>query len=195
MNTIKILAVNDIADLGTSYTKAFDAFNCEFRYTCTYAKKNINKFIEWADVILYCGGSDLSTALYRQPRLEANTPNINVDLFEIGIYNYARKLEKIQIGICRGFQFLSVMNGYRLLQHIDGHEGVEHVILYDYEQELVNSYHHQGVTIDGIKIEEYFKFNEKDIGVQWHPELGGNSKKVFQKLLKDNFYLFYMDSK
>lgn len=192
---IKILMVNDVCDMGVSYAQAFNGFICEFKWSYNRKDFDLDTQIKWADIICYCGGSDISTSLYREERKEAHYPDEQRDLYEIGIYNYARKLEKIQIGICRGFQFLSVMNGYKLIQHIDGHDGKEHDILYDYESCVVNSYHHQGVIVSDTKIEEYFRLSGKDVGVQWHPELGGNSEKVFKELLKDNFYLFHMNSK
>ena len=57
-------------------------------------------------------------------------------------------------GVCRGAQFLAVMNGYKLYQHIDNHQGDHHMwdcrerVMY----ERISSVHHQAV-IPGVGME------------------------------------------
>lgn len=179
MKGYKILAVNDIADMGKPYATVL---NGDIRNVFTGMFDKLEEDLNWCDLVLYCGGSDVSTVLYREPRNGAYSNDYSRDLYEIGIYNRARALNKYQVGICRGFQFLAVMNGHKLQQHINGHEGSIHSIKIDGKNYLVNSYHHQAVLVEDNPAEFHY-FNGKEFGVQWHPEHGGTSLMAFQKLL------------
>lgn len=77
--------------------------------------------IKDVDLIQFTGGEDVTPALYGE-RMEHRTySNLERDLFEIEIYCKAVELGLPMAGICRGGQFLHVMNGGKLFQHIDGH--------------------------------------------------------------------------
>lgn len=75
-----------------------------------------------ADLIQFCGGADVSPALYGQGRHE-KTVNINPkrDDNEQVIFGVALSKRIPMAGICRGAQFLNVMCGGKLWQHCNGH--------------------------------------------------------------------------
>lgn len=101
--------------------------------------------IEEADFIVFTGGADVDPKLYGQAALLSTSYYPPRDREEVAIYHKARELEKPMYGICRGAQFLHVMNGGELWQHVNNHGGEDHFI-YDCEEDLyviANSYHHQ----------------------------------------------------
>lgn len=100
-----------------------------------------------ADVVVFTGGSDVNPALYNQKPLNGTSFNAERDIREEIIYKECIRLGKIMFGICRGMQFLSVMNGCELWQHVENHAGRPHLI-YDIDDDvtvMASSYHHQMV--------------------------------------------------
>ena len=74
-----------------------------------------------ADLVCFTGGADVSPDLYWQEPHPYTTPNPSRDAVEADVYNIAKKLGIPMVGICRGAQFLHVMNGGGLYQHVDNH--------------------------------------------------------------------------
>jgi hypothetical protein len=74
-----------------------------------------------ADIICFTGGEDVDPQLYGEPAL--NTTNFNSfrDQKEMDIFAEAAIAEKPMVGICRGGQFLNVMNGGKMWQHVNNH--------------------------------------------------------------------------
>lgn len=100
---------------------------------------------EKADMLQFTGGEDVTPALYGEathPRTYCSPPR---DREEAEIYNKYVGL-KSMLGICRGAQFLNVMNGGQLYQDVDNHAiGGTHPL---YSERLdmsidVTSTHHQ----------------------------------------------------
>ena len=104
-----------------------------------------------ADIVIFQGGEDINPALYgEKPHPECGNPNDRRDAVELAIYEALDKAQ-YRVGICRGAQFLNVMNGGKLWQHIQGH-GATHELLYKNEKGvnrayLVSSTHHQMMRI------------------------------------------------
>ena len=76
--------------------------------------------IKDADIVIFTGGEDVDPSLYGCRRHPSTFSNISRDLAE------KKEFEKINpkqlvIGICRGSQFLCVMNGGRLIQNVYNH--------------------------------------------------------------------------
>lgn len=76
-------------------------------------------YLEFADVIVFPGGHDVTPSLYGQEKLKGTTTNWNRDLHEIAVYQEFNHIPKV--GICRGSQFLNVMAGGSLWQDVDRH--------------------------------------------------------------------------
>lgn len=151
-------------------------------------------------LVLFTGGSDVSPALYG----DISPKNIcscspSRDKQEVAIFEKALKHNIKMTGICRGFQFLNVMAGGRMMHHISGHGGSTHIMDTPTGHKLfVNSYHHQMILpAPGTKIvgwsgeilsksyigtsDEYVSYYGKEneaaiftriggFGVQYHPE-------------------------
>lgn len=77
--------------------------------------------IEEADLIQFTGGQDVSPFLYGQPVHKTTYSDPRRDLVESGYYAWALRLGKPMAGICRGGQFLNVMNGGAMYQDVDSH--------------------------------------------------------------------------
>lgn len=101
-----------------------------------------------AKIIIFQGGEDVSPYLYGDQKHPATFSNERRDKFEVACYRAT--MGKFRVGICRGAQFLNVMNGGWLWQHVDGHGG-PHDMKYTYTRKeshisqfvSVTSTHHQ----------------------------------------------------
>ena len=105
--------------------------------------------LEDAHIIQFTGGHDVTPDLYGHIKhpLTYNSPLR--DKVEKEIFDRVRGLDKLKVGICRGSQFLCVMNGGRLFQDVDNHAiGGTHPLYYaeDFGRGdivYVTSTHHQ----------------------------------------------------
>lgn len=66
---------------------------------------------EEADLLQFTGGEDVTPALYGEGKHPTTDNNPDRDAFESDVYHYY--IDKPKAGICRGGQFLNVMNGAR----------------------------------------------------------------------------------
>lgn len=111
----------------------------------------INTIDETIDLVVFTGGSDVNPKYYGETCHSSTHFNDKRDKLEIKAYKQARELSIPMLGICRGAQFLTVMNGGRLIQDVTNHAGMVHEIIFldkDYnETELppveIRSTHHQ----------------------------------------------------
>ena len=75
---------------------------------------------EAADFVVFTGGSDVHPALYGET-LHSTTYFDGVrDNLDIAAWNRCRN-DQVKVGICRGGQFLNVMNNGALWQNVSGH--------------------------------------------------------------------------
>lgn len=79
------------------------------------------KGVEDADVVLFTGGEDVNPALYGELPLAKTHFSVERDAREKLIYEAALKRGIPMVGICRGGQFLNVMNGGKMWQHVNMH--------------------------------------------------------------------------
>lgn len=149
-----------------------------------------------ADIIQFTGGEDVSPHLYKQDRHPRTYNNRLRDSDEQAIFDEFVGV-KPMLGICRGAQFLNVMNGGELYQHVDNHAigGTHKVFSGMLQQEVdVTSTHHQmmiphlDAVIEGYVpdslcdtkqkvngggvVEDYGDFNTMDIEVLLYDEAG-----------------------
>lgn len=99
--------------------------------------------------LIFKGGQDVASDLYHEYPITGITPHKETsrDVVEAAIYWYAVKHNIPMIGICRGAQFLCVMNGGSLIQDTDNHRMTDHVIHYGGKTVVGNSDHHQGLIL------------------------------------------------
>lgn len=77
--------------------------------------------IQDADLVQFTGGHDVSPELYGQVKHFTTSSNPARDAREARIFRAASKMGKPLAGICRGGQFLNVMCGGSMFQHVDNH--------------------------------------------------------------------------
>lgn len=98
-----------------------------------------------ADVVLFGGGADVDPALYGASKHDATHFDPLRDSIDMDLYNLCLEHGVPMIGVCRGAQFLHVMQGGQLYQDVDKHKGPHN--MYDIcDQKMLNeisSSHHQ----------------------------------------------------
>ena len=94
------------------------------------------------DVLMFTGGADVSPSLYKQAPMPRTQSNPRRDVKESGIFRKHKKIPKV--GICRGGQFLNVMSGGSMWQHVEGHCNGPHLVkMLNGEEIMMTSTHHQ----------------------------------------------------
>lgn len=134
---MKILIVNS----SVAYDKLFISLGFSVVYE-----------LEQADMVCFTGGADVTPSIYNQRRHSKTHNDSMRDDYETLFYKEALEKGLPMVGICRGGQFLHVMNGGQLYQHVDGHatgrpHGVYDVLTGD--SHFVTSTHHQ-MMVDGV---------------------------------------------
>jgi putative glutamine amidotransferase len=108
------------------------------------------KSIDKADLVVFPGGADVNPKIYGQPKHTLTRFNEERDKNETEVFIHCLKNGIPMVGICRGAQFLHVMQGGNLYQHVNNHQSPH--AMYDVEQgltfERVPSTHHQMVRFD-----------------------------------------------
>lgn len=106
--------------------------------------------IKAADLICFTGGEDVSPHLYNEQPHRLTHASRARDVEEEKIYKQALADKIPMVGICRGGQFLNVMNGGRMYQHVTKHIG-DHMMKVRATGDiiLVSSTHHQMMRAGG----------------------------------------------
>lgn len=100
--------------------------------------------LDEADLVQFTGGEDVTPMFYNESPHPQTYYNPERDQYEADIFYNAVALGKPMAGICRGGQFLNVMCGGRMFQHVTKH--CQDHLLTDVssgEVILVSSTHHQ----------------------------------------------------
>lgn len=155
-----------------------------------------------ADLVVFTGGPDVDPGLYGKKPMDCISVDEDRDSSDIVAYLEAVYEGIPMFGICRGAQFLAVMNNFKLYQHVDNHQR-DHQ-MWDCKNnkllECVSSVHHQSVIpgpglevlgkawksanrwedaetqVSGQKpndVEAFFIRENCCVGVQGHPEYRG----------------------
>lgn len=98
-----------------------------------------------SDIIIFNGGADIGTSLYNEKPISNSIPEwaSGRDRYESDVFN---KFEgkKFLLGICRGSQFLNVMNGGSLWQDVNNHGRTHEILDLDSGKAyMATSTHHQ----------------------------------------------------
>jgi len=102
---------------------------------------------DWEKVkmVVFTGGHDVDPSLYSETKHSKTNSNLRRDRIEQEYYHAAIKRKLPIVGICRGSQFLTVMNGGSLIQHVNNHaiEGTHTITTTGLKDIEVTSTHHQ----------------------------------------------------
>ena len=113
------------------------------------------KNIEEADLVLFTGGEDVSPELYNEPAHYTTYNNSIRDDYEMKEFHKAKELNKPMLGICRGSQFLCVMSGGKLVQHQQNKHSYHKIYMWEGEEMLISSTHHQAQYPFNLPKEDY----------------------------------------
>lgn len=128
-----------------------------------------------ADLVVFAGGEDISPDLYGAEKHLMTSYSYKRDRDDIQVFMAALDMRIPMVGICRGAQFLHVMNGGVLYQHVDNHNG-NHSIWDEKLKKTINkvsSVHHQmcksgnkgmDVIATSVKSENRFLDNTRNDG-------------------------------
>jgi len=144
---------------------------CGGEYSRWIANKVLVDSVDQADVVFFKGGDDVDPSLYNESRHYSTQSHLNRDLYEQQVYRTAIKAGKKVIGVCRGLQFLSVMNGCKLFQDITGHAGshfMQNVGIEGFEPFKITSTHHQALPLrEAMKNPEFKLFGVAEAKVTY----------------------------
>ncbi len=102
--------------------------------------------LEDADVVQFIGGADVNPALYGHEAHPETYYDPMTDEVDASAFYHAQGLGIMCVGICRGGQFLNVMNGGLMYQDVDNHAiGGTHLAFDEVTERTVRvtSTHHQ----------------------------------------------------
>jgi GMP synthase-like glutamine amidotransferase len=107
------------------------------------------------DLVLFTGGEDVDPELYGEKVGKHTYINKTRDKKERDCFNFFKGYVPM-LGVCRGSQLLCVLNGGKLIQHVEGHDR-EHTIIIDGNSRPVpiTSTHHQMVYPFNLKNDKY----------------------------------------
>lgn len=97
---------------------------------------------EKADIIVFSGGADINPALYGCAKHSSTYYNEIRDKLEVSCFKHL-KPHQIVIGICRGAQLITALNGGKLIQNVTGHCSGPHYITNGDLKFKIESIHHQ----------------------------------------------------
>jgi gamma-glutamyl-gamma-aminobutyrate hydrolase PuuD len=104
--------------------------------------------VETADLVCFTGGADVTPSYYGDTKHVLTYNDEQRDAHEAYVFSLAKSHKKPMVGICRGAQFLNVMSGGRMFQHVTKHTGSHSITdLQTGETVYVSSTHHQMMKI------------------------------------------------
>ena len=136
---------------------------CQGNYSSWIENSEQVNTLEEADLVLFKGGSDVDPSFYNEEKHPLTSSNVNRDVYEKSIYKECIRLNKKMLGVCRGAQFLSAMNGAKLHQHINNHGGSHpcHLIkdgeVIKDSNFIITSSHHQYLDLESTENIEHFE--------------------------------------
>lgn len=103
-------------------------------------------------LVVFTGGHDVDPQLYGERKNPKTVSNYGRDVKEQSLFDRVRANNIPMVGICRGAQFLTVMNGGSLIQHVNNHaiSGTHKIVLEDGHTVDVTSTHHQMMNPAGV---------------------------------------------
>jgi carbamoylphosphate synthase small subunit len=147
---------------------------------------------ETADLVCFTGGEDVTPSFYGDAKHPWTGNNPARDEQEAIIFNRCILRGTPMVGICRGGQFLNVMSGGRMYQHVDAHTR-SHMITDSRtgREVFVSSTHHQMFMPSSEAL--LVAYSTLGGGREWYDGYGG----LVQRDVSNTDYevLFYANTK
>jgi carbamoylphosphate synthase small subunit len=104
----------------------------------------ITKEFNNAELLVFTGGADVAPSLYGDAQHPTTGIHPSRDVQETTLFRIALNRKIPMVGICRGGQFLNVMSGGRMYQHVSAHTRSHSITdVESGETVYVSSTHHQ----------------------------------------------------
>ena len=112
--------------------------------------------LEDANIVIFTGGEDIDPSLYGRQKDKSTYSNIKRDKYEIEVFKQI-KPSQLCVGVCRGSQFMAIMNGGILIQDVTNHALFEthSIITKDNCVFDITSTHHQMQYPYNLPSEDY----------------------------------------
>lgn len=162
-------------------------------------EQNTNKlgipFDEDIDLVVFTGGADVNPELYMENTGKHTQVNKKRDSTEIDYFNWFRNTPKL--GICRGSQFLTVMNGGKLIQHVNGHTQTHKIEMKISPQSSTGTYeitstHHQMLFPFNVRRYELIAWSKRFRSTTYLD--GDNKEVVLPKHFLEPEIVYYPDT-
>lgn len=129
-----------------------------------------------ADIIFFEGGEDVDPDLYGQKVGKYTSYNRSRDDYEKDIFEQFPT--KLKFGVCRGLQFLNVMNGGKMIQHVTGHSCTHNIVINRTGEFLpVPCGHHQMVYPFDLPVTDYIIIGQS-LTKRSNTYLDGDDKEI-----------------
>ena len=106
------------------------------------------------DLVLFTGGEDVDPGIYNENIGKRTHINKSRDKKEMDTF-YKFQNHSFMLGVCRGSQMLTVLNGGKLIQHVEGHCRDHSMILNNKLRYTITSSHHQMLYPFNLKEKDY----------------------------------------
>lgn len=137
--------------------------------------------IKKADVVIFPGGADVDPKLYGFKAISQTYVSEYADKRDMNAYNKL-KPNQLAVGICRGAQFLCVMNGGKLIQDVKGHAiGKTHSILTTQKPTIelqALSLHHQMMYPFNLSTDDYTILYKSNCGYEYCDSVSESGKPL-----------------
>jgi gamma-glutamyl-gamma-aminobutyrate hydrolase PuuD len=164
----------------------------EARFAKMFARAQCRRAetVSEADLVVFGGGSDVDPQLYGEVPHESTFCDPKRDNRDMQLYLYCVENGIPMFGVCRGAQFLHVMNGGKLFQDVDNHNGSHSMfdLISKKNIEKVSSCHHQMVMPNVSNGMEIIATASKSM------ERWANNKNCFIGAYSDIEAFFYRDT-
>lgn len=128
-----------IIDGDYNYVRLFTSFG--------FAVFSDVNMLPFCDLVVFTGGEDVTPSYYKEKQHPCTYNNLFRDAYEKKVFDDAIEANIPCVGICRGGQFLNVMNGGKMYQHVESHTRSHYIEVLDveapFESVLATSTHHQ----------------------------------------------------
>lgn len=182
MEKLKIVFANNAVD--GNIVKLLEKLNREIKVVTANDKP---------DLLVFTGGEDVFPGFYGEGTGQYTHHNKNRDELESDTYYNLMGIPKL--GICRGAQFLTVMNGGKLIQHVNNH-GQEHTIQNEDDEVIkVTSTHHQMMYPYNLRDDQYNLLAWSQYFMSDTYLNGGNERIVTPSEFLEPEVVFYPNSK
>lgn len=148
-----------------------------------------------ADLLCFTGGADVSPELYGEENVGSYC-SPERDKYEEQVFDWAYAHDVPMVGVCRGGQFLNVMNGGKMWQDVDNHaiSGTHKAMCKHWGEIMVSSTHHQMMRAgDGAEVLvsanlASYKMNANGAKYSWDGNFGDDCEVLYYKDAKSLCY-------